>query len=385
MNQKGFASRALLLFVIGALVFGACLWYIVNAYTGLQNNRLLNSPISAPRTANCNKELKQCSDGSVVGRQGPNCEFAACPPTTTSTTPSVTCAIDFSDFAVPPLPPVGSDWIQSTSSAGKFVNSDAFSIWPRPSSTGGSLSGERWFANGNGLGGWDRNYYYPILTRQGWSRETVVDGYEIYGMMADGYHGSIDGYVKIAGGYLRSITINDYTSNSTEPNKLIVFASDIVPLSKIIPDYQPNCPVVSPSAQFQNYPYIQLQMNVPDGVVVADPSGKRVGKDVIAGATYNEIPDASYSAFGVSQNIFIPNPIFGQYSVTISGSLSGYNGYTGYGLSVWIGGNKNPVPLVQDIVNSVTSGQAVVYAFNYDSSGVTSSTLFVQTTSIPVN
>ncbi len=38
----------------------------------------------APDVPACTKEAKICMDGSVVGRTGPNCEFAACP--TASTT-----------------------------------------------------------------------------------------------------------------------------------------------------------------------------------------------------------------------------------------------------------------------------------------------------------
>jgi len=34
----------------------------------------------APCQQGCSKEAKTCPDGSVVGRQGPNCEFANCPP-----------------------------------------------------------------------------------------------------------------------------------------------------------------------------------------------------------------------------------------------------------------------------------------------------------------
>lgn len=33
----------------------------------------------------CTEEAKICADGSAVGRTGPNCEFAACPATATST------------------------------------------------------------------------------------------------------------------------------------------------------------------------------------------------------------------------------------------------------------------------------------------------------------
>lgn len=43
----------------------------------------------APGSVACTMEAKLCPDGSYVGRQGPSCEFAACP-TVASTTPSGT-------------------------------------------------------------------------------------------------------------------------------------------------------------------------------------------------------------------------------------------------------------------------------------------------------
>jgi hypothetical protein len=47
-----------------------------------------------PRSASqggvaCTMEAKLCPDGSSVGRTGPNCEFAACPPSATSTPPAI--------------------------------------------------------------------------------------------------------------------------------------------------------------------------------------------------------------------------------------------------------------------------------------------------------
>lgn len=38
-------------------------------------------PASAPDTpsSGCTEEAKVCPDGSSVGREGPDCEFAACP------------------------------------------------------------------------------------------------------------------------------------------------------------------------------------------------------------------------------------------------------------------------------------------------------------------
>jgi hypothetical protein len=38
-----------------------------------------------PEQQACTREAKICPDGTTVGREGPNCEFAACPTTETST------------------------------------------------------------------------------------------------------------------------------------------------------------------------------------------------------------------------------------------------------------------------------------------------------------
>ena len=40
---------------------------------------VLNSKSQTPSQKACTQEAKQCSDGSYVGRVGPNCEFAVCP------------------------------------------------------------------------------------------------------------------------------------------------------------------------------------------------------------------------------------------------------------------------------------------------------------------
>jgi hypothetical protein len=56
--------------IIGVIVVvvGVALW-IVNGRAA-----------SAPRGQACTMEAKICPDGSAVGRTGPNCEFAPCPP-----------------------------------------------------------------------------------------------------------------------------------------------------------------------------------------------------------------------------------------------------------------------------------------------------------------
>ncbi|MGC9599638.1 MAG: hypothetical protein ABSE18_04610 [Minisyncoccia bacterium] len=350
MNRKGFVPIFLILAVIAVLAIAGGAWYYQSHHASPVGNPSPQVAINTSTTAS---------------------NLAA--PTSTPCNPNT------SDFAVPPLPPVGSDWIQSTSSVGELVNPDAFSIWPRPSSTSGTLSGEEWSADGNGLGGWDINYYYPILTQQGWSREAVVDGYDIWGLIASGYHDEIDGYVKVANGYLRAVTVNDYTSRSTEPNKLIVFASDIVPLSQITPNYQPICPVASSSPQFHNSPYILLQTNLP-GTFATDPSGNRVGRDEVASATYNEISSASYSTAHQTTHVLIPDSMAGKYTITLTAKSLWYSGYA---LQAWIGGNQNPVPNVQDLTGNINNEQTVTYSLNYDPNNVVSSTLVLAATSTP--
>lgn len=45
----------------------------------------LQSSLLSQQNRGCTMEAKVCSDGSTVGRTGPNCEFAACPAVSTST------------------------------------------------------------------------------------------------------------------------------------------------------------------------------------------------------------------------------------------------------------------------------------------------------------
>lgn len=63
-NSRGF-STGIAIIVILIATFGGYYFYQSNS---------LNSGITA-----CSLEAKACSDGSTVGRTGPNCEFVACP------------------------------------------------------------------------------------------------------------------------------------------------------------------------------------------------------------------------------------------------------------------------------------------------------------------
>jgi len=65
VNYKGFAP-ILIVLIIAAAIGG----YLV--YSGKIN-------LNQPKQIACTADAKICPDGSVVGRMGPNCEFAACP------------------------------------------------------------------------------------------------------------------------------------------------------------------------------------------------------------------------------------------------------------------------------------------------------------------
>lgn len=77
-----------------ALVAGACLWWAQPSWF----------PLPQSGGVACTMEAKQCPDGSYVGRQGPNCEFAACPAASTSATVSARIgqAVSALDVALTP-------------------------------------------------------------------------------------------------------------------------------------------------------------------------------------------------------------------------------------------------------------------------------------------
>lgn len=65
MNKKGVSSIAIILIVVGILVIAGGIW----AWQSQKEKPVV-----------CTQDAKLCPDGSSVGRTGPNCEFAACPP-----------------------------------------------------------------------------------------------------------------------------------------------------------------------------------------------------------------------------------------------------------------------------------------------------------------
>lgn len=68
--------RTFIVIIIGLLLVFFLVWVGVKA--GLLKGGIFNSNESKEPVA-CTEEAKLCSDGSYVGRSGPNCEFDACP------------------------------------------------------------------------------------------------------------------------------------------------------------------------------------------------------------------------------------------------------------------------------------------------------------------
>ena len=69
-SKKGVITSTTAFFVTAVIII------ILLAYWMQQSSHIV-APINPPVA--CSQEAKLCSDGSAVGRTGPNCEFAQCP------------------------------------------------------------------------------------------------------------------------------------------------------------------------------------------------------------------------------------------------------------------------------------------------------------------
>lgn len=58
--------------ILGIVVLGAIIWALVANKDDVAND------VNGQEVA-CTMDAKLCPDGSYVGREGPNCEFRACP------------------------------------------------------------------------------------------------------------------------------------------------------------------------------------------------------------------------------------------------------------------------------------------------------------------
>lgn len=115
-------------------------------------NGSTSSPQPSETVVFCTQDAKACPDGSYVGRQGPNCEFAPCPsitPTTTKTanptvsaqtSPSISPKISPTPSATPKPQTIIITFTNNTATPNnvnikvgdtvKFINNDASPRWP---------------------------------------------------------------------------------------------------------------------------------------------------------------------------------------------------------------------------------------------------------------
>ncbi|MCK4355205.1 right-handed parallel beta-helix repeat-containing protein [Candidatus Parcubacteria bacterium] len=82
--------------------------------------------------------------------------------------------------------------------------------------------------------------------------------------------------------------------------------------------------------------FFSMHLCSPAELLVTDPQGRRLGKDPVNDISYNEIPDSSYHTDDInnpfveipvpteeSKNIWIPDPIDGEYDIQVIGTDSG--------------------------------------------------------------
>lgn len=308
---------------------------------------------------------------------------AASSATGTQPTPSSIATTSVSDFCNPnmsgmtDLPPLPSDFnwtpltaanatsvvsypLSFSSSTGELTGFDAFATDVPPFSR--RISGNAWSIQGNyqdhvtiGI-----DYYAPVLLQQGWSRRVNFAGHEFDGMDASGYAGDDQGYIKIQNDQLRAITV-DYVHSDFRPDRVIVFVSDIIPLSQIITNYQPMCPAYEASSTAATSK-LSISTTGPVDLRITDDKGDKMGID--SSSSYNEISQASFKKNADGSNIAAwPMPLFvdGLYNLKITGTAAG-----SYALTI-SGYDKTGSFQTRAITASTTLGQIDNYDLYFES------------------
>lgn len=103
--SKTIDNNKKVLWFIFFLAFLLAIIYLVSL------NKTLNTPAPVPDGVACTMEAKICADGSAVGRSGPNCEFAACPPVLNNPGWLTTSTDDGLSFQYPEI--IGDEYISA--------------------------------------------------------------------------------------------------------------------------------------------------------------------------------------------------------------------------------------------------------------------------------
>ncbi|MDP3772459.1 MAG: hypothetical protein Q8Q94_03765 [bacterium] len=99
MNHKGFATPLIAFIILVVVIFGSYAYWQIKE---LKYDGTAPAPYSSgkketlsppPGGVVCAQEAKECPDGSSVSREGPTCEFAACPSPASNGKPTPQSAI----------------------------------------------------------------------------------------------------------------------------------------------------------------------------------------------------------------------------------------------------------------------------------------------------
>jgi plastocyanin len=127
MSKKVFIAMVAVVIIVSGVIFGVA-YFVARNMQSNKNATYTTPPVNtAPETTNpnsatpslpvtetpatntpesavkaCTQEAKLCSDGSYVGRTGPNCEFSACPIVQVPVVQAKTYTINIASFAFSP-------------------------------------------------------------------------------------------------------------------------------------------------------------------------------------------------------------------------------------------------------------------------------------------
>ena len=269
MSRKGFSQRVVLIVILVLVVIGGVLYLILKRPIATQNTKSLSGTASSTSVTH---------------------------PVVSSSTPSsgAGCATYFSDFGVPSLPtstsaPTSTEYVWISSTPGNTyefyeLSSQSFSgttevIYPNaftaePASLNTALPGSEWVSPTGNLADLDDSYYGPRLQQEGWTHSSWVPipggGFQL--------NSEASGYIKVENGYFRSIVLSEIDGAPSYGTMVLVYESDIMPLSQIVPESQPVCPALAiPSATNSTVPtstawVASMQQVSPEVIVVPNSS-----------------------------------------------------------------------------------------------------------------
>lgn len=108
--------------------------------------------------------------------------------------------------------------------------------------------------------------------------------------------------------------------------------------------------------------YIKLRVNLPNGAILTDSSGRQTGRDIVTGIIYEDIPGVSYSETSSYATILYSDPPAGSYTLSITGTASSSDEE----LLALITENQSQTPSDEYFSGPIDDGQVATYSLHYD-------------------